>query len=329
MPFDKNLFKKTMRSKGITQQQLTEKLGVEYRTINRWLSSKVKAPSVERLQQLCDAIQEDPTLFDPEWIGPVTGDSMRVGARVSVAAKNGYKMMKDIWGVSEKDIIEIAPVLFAIVASKTVDHHFEANRVKLEDFEEFADEHGYYPMGPTATDRFNKIAGILNDRRLFGEDPYATDDPNEDEYHDMDYIRTGNPFNETLQRLAAKTSDVSVPKSASGVCPTSWGVAFSKSLSNAITDNSINLNGAIARGEISLLDEEYLQVEFQKDARLKWLKKQYEPIDAGIKEQAKRDQERRERNPILAKFWDERETPEVIEKRKLDAHEFWGITPET
>ena len=305
MPFDKNLFKKTMRSKGITQQQLTEKLGVEYRTINRWLSSKTKAPSVERLQQLCDAIEEDPTLFDPEWIGPVTGDSMRVGARVSVAAKNGYKMMKDIWGVSEKDIIEIAPVLFAIVASITFDHHFEANLFELEKFEEYADKNAYYPMASSATDRFNKIAATLNAGNLFGEDPYATDDPSVDAYPDMDYIHTGNPFNETLQRLAAETSDVSVPNSASGKCPTSWGVAFSKSLSNAITGDSINLNGAIARGNISLLDEEYLQVEFQRDARLAWLRKQYEPIDAGIKEQAKRDQERRERNPILAEIWDE------------------------
>ena len=328
MPFDKNLFKKTMRSKGITQQQLSEKLGVEYRTINRWLSSKTKAPSVERLKQLCDAIDANPTQFDPEWIGPLSSENMRVGARVSVAAKNGYRMMKDIWGVSEKDILEIAPVLFAIVAQKTVDDFFSTFSQQVDKFEELAEEYAYRPMGNSIVEKFNKIANMLNDGDLFGEDPYATDDPDEDAYPDMDYIRTGNPFNETLQRLAAETSDVSVPNSASGRCPTSWGVAFSKSFSNAITGNSINLNGAIARGDISLLDEEYLQVEFQRDARLAWLRKQYEPIDAGIKQQAKRDQERRERNPFLAQIWDERETPEAIEKRKRDAHEFWGITPE-
>ena len=74
-----------------------------------------------------------------------------------------------------------------------------------------------------------------------------------------------------------------------GKCPTSWGVAFSKSFQCHHSD-SINLNGAIARGNISLLDEEYLQVEFQR-CEARGLRKQYEPIDAGIKEQAKRDQD--------------------------------------
>ena len=323
MPFDKKLFKDVMRSKGFTQLQLARKLGVEYRTINRWLSTKTKAPSVERLQQICNAVEVDPTQFDPDWVGPLSGETMRVGAKVSVAAKNGYKMMKDMWGVSEKDILEIAPVLFAIIAQKTVDDFYTTFSQQVDQFESLAEEHNYRPMGAYFVEKYNKIASLLNQGNLFGEDPYTTDETHED------YMKTGNPFNETLQRLALETSDVSIPLFADGLCPTSLGVAFSKSLSNAITDNSIGLNEAIARGFISLVDEEYLEVEFKENERLAWLNKQYEPIAAGAKEQAKRDKERREQDPILAEIWGRTQTPEEIAKHRREAYEFWGLTPET
>ena len=106
MAFDNKSFKATMRAKGITQKALAESLGKTERTINDWLSTshKLKAEEVDRL---CQSIGEEPTEFDPDWVGSVdTSHKARVSANVSSAAKNGFWLLKKRYGVSEKDVIE-------------------------------------------------------------------------------------------------------------------------------------------------------------------------------------------------------------------------------
>ena len=146
MAFNKKKFKDAMRLKGFTQKDLAEEFGVDIRTVNRWLDPKYPIPS-DKVRDLCFAINQLPNDFDPDWEGSVENQNVaRVSAKVSSASKNGYWLMKKKYGVSETELVELAPTLFAIFAAATLERKSEGeNEQRRLAAEILASEYGFIP----------------------------------------------------------------------------------------------------------------------------------------------------------------------------------------
>jgi hypothetical protein len=274
MAFDKLKFKAHMRSKGISQSNLAELFGVHTRTVCRWLDPKYKINS-EIVLALCEAVGSEPEEFDPDWIGSVdTLNKARVSANISSASKNGFWLLKLRYGISEKDIIELAPTMFALV----VEHARQSPHDWWEKWEsmvkqaELLNMPSPYDPGMEAENANNEIE-VLNEDKIFGK-----------EDHEYDSYMPGNLFYQALKRLSNKSSNVEIGSSSpNGECPNAEYNIIDKDLVDAITDGDEELGKAISRGDIQL---------FSKDAesfsnsveRVKWMKKSY----AIIKEEKER-----------------------------------------
>lgn len=270
MAFDNKSFKAKMRAKGITQKALAESLGKTERTINGWLSTshKLKAEEVDRL---CQSIGEEPTEFDPDWVGSVdTSHKARVSANISSAAKNGFWLLKERYGVSEKDVIELAPTLFSIV----VEHARQAPHDILSEIErqdELYNKYGKpyeYDFDTMREEASNEIE-VLDEHKIFGkEEHYWGDNP----------TLPGNLFEEALKGLSKQYNNISVyEQSSNGKCPDAVHNYIEKEFVNSLVDGDEDLAKAISAGDIELFSKEFESFsDFEK--RIDWMKKSYAKI---------------------------------------------------
>ena len=144
MAFDKAKFKKKMRANGFTQKNIAEVLDVDIRTVSRWLDPKISLSS-EKIATLCDVIGEAPSDFDPNWEGNFSNTNQaRVSAKISSASKNGYWFMRKLYNVSEKDILEIAPTMFALLVDAMKAKHRGEDK-RYEAISVLAKQYGFVP----------------------------------------------------------------------------------------------------------------------------------------------------------------------------------------
>lgn len=117
MAFDKELLRRKITEAGISQVRLAELVEVTPRTVNRWLQGE-KPPKADHIKKLAEKLHCRPEEFDPRY---ADGENyIRVEGRVSAASHNAYATMNLVYGVDEQTIIELAPVLFSIVAARAV-----------------------------------------------------------------------------------------------------------------------------------------------------------------------------------------------------------------
>lgn len=114
MAFKGDLLRKKLKEEGKTQKSLAQAMGKNERTVSRWLNggNPPKGKDLDKIAQLLNCRPQD---FDPSYVDEGIGVPMY--ARVSVASHNAYEMMRLRYGVTQKAIIELAPVLFSIVAA--------------------------------------------------------------------------------------------------------------------------------------------------------------------------------------------------------------------
>ncbi|AXI46342.1 hypothetical protein C1J03_10085 [Sulfitobacter sp. SK012] len=112
MAFDAKLLRTKLKEAGKTQAALAKEVNTDKRTMSRWVSGE-NPPSDKNLTALANALGCTPEEFDPIFTGE---GEVAIYARVSIAAHNAYELMELRYGVSQKDIMELAPVLFSIVA---------------------------------------------------------------------------------------------------------------------------------------------------------------------------------------------------------------------
>ena len=252
MAFDKKKFKDAMRLKRFTQKDLAEEFGVDMRTVNRWLDPKYPIPS-DKVRDLCFAINQLPNDFDPDWEGSVENQNVaRVSAKVSSASKNGYWLMKKKYGVSETELVELAPTLFAMFAAAlyegTNKGDNEQRKLAVEILaKEFGliPEHEIFPPPPDEIEQLQQIEDAIANGEIFG---HQDDNP---------YSYNENSFGEVLARFSEKSSIIALPKWFPGSCPTSRGTAFDIKLINEISGNDPEISEAISHGEIELFSREF------------------------------------------------------------------------
>jgi transcriptional regulator with XRE-family HTH domain len=302
MAFDKAKFKKKMRANGFTQKTISEMLDVDIRTVSRWLDPKISLSS-EKIATLCDLIGEAPGDFDPNWQGNFSNTNQaRVSAKISSASKNGYWLMRKLYNVSEKDILEIAPTMFALlVDAMKVKHSGEDKR--YEAISVLAKQYGFVPEDEAGgiaryeQPRRDAIKNFTMENKILGG-----------EYFDEEqgYNTYVNPFMDFLSELNENSVNAKVSTVRSDEL-SSRGTAYNISLTNDLTENNIELNEAIASGEIELFSKEFEQIPTNNE-RLAWMKLKLN----GIKEK-----KRQQREEIIKRYPKRKELYESIDENRM------------
>ena len=266
MAFDKAKFKKKMRANGFTQKTISEMLDVDIRTVSRWLDPKISLSS-EKIATLCDLIGEAPSDFDPNWQGNFSNTNQaRVSAKISSASKNGYWLLRKSYNVSEKDILEIAPTMFALLVDMMKAKHIGKDK-RYEAISVLAKQYGFVPE-----DEAGGIARYDQPRRDASRNFCLENKILGGKYFDEEqgYNMNVNPFMDFLSELNENSVNAKVSTDRSDEL-SSRGAAYNISLTNALTRNDLELNEAIASGEIELFSKEFEQIPTSED-RLAWMK---------------------------------------------------------
>ena len=270
MAFDKQKFKIEMKRVGVTQKQLAEMHGVQVRQVSRWLNSKDRLKS-DKIAALCLSIGVAPEDFDNEWAGSIdTKNVARVSARVSSAAKNGYWILKRRYGVTETEICEIAPTLFALFAASIYEKN--TSEQKQEAISAAMSDLGYmtadevYGYNDHIDQQFEEKVQInLSKGKIFGDQELA------DEYSLRGYHEGHvNHFGAKISKFAEGYKNVKLSVHSTGEIPDGRGVAYDVNLTNQISGRDHEINDAIAYGEIELFSNEFEALQNQGE-RLQWL----------------------------------------------------------
>lgn len=318
MAFDKNQYRKAMKAAGITQKQLAKVLNKDLRTISRWLDPKVPIKS-EIVGDLCLAIGALPTEFDPDWVGSIeTESATRVSAKISSASKNNYWLLKKLYNVSEKEIVELAPILFGIFISAVLEQTNEGEGdPRKQAFEILAEEYGYISeteMSGTSLyeleeDQLSKE--FIKEGKIFGG------------FGRSDYSSelSVNPFAKEMEKSVKNSKRVKLGMSPDGTCPNSRGSVISSHLINEISGHDPEISEAISLGEIKLFSKEFSAVANDHEKRIEWMK------NCVVKEQkanAERLKSLYAKHPSLKHI--ERDV-DFIEGRKARLMARWEIGP--
>lgn len=143
MSFKPELLKKKMKTEGKTRDALAAALKKHPRTVSRWLAG-TNPPKQHDLEAIAQVLNCKPQDFDPFFASEDLGE-ISIHAHISTASHNAYELMRYRYGVTQKQIMELAPVLFSIVA-------------------------GYALKVPEQDDEIARLASIhgLSDPRLLG-----------------------------------------------------------------------------------------------------------------------------------------------------------------
>ncbi len=115
MAFKAELLRGKLKEAGKTRAFLSEVTGRTERTVSRWLNNG-PYPKDKDIEKIATALGCNPREFDPSF-APDSLGSVAIHAQVSIASHNAFAMMNFRYGVNQREIIELAPILFSIVAS--------------------------------------------------------------------------------------------------------------------------------------------------------------------------------------------------------------------
>lgn len=118
MALDQNKLKALMKARGVKQKDIKEATGKDARTVSRWLNGGY-TPKDRDLRIIAELLNCEPAAFYKNFIDVPDG-RVAIHASVSVASYNAYEVMGVRYGVTQRDIMEIAPVLFSILAGYAI-----------------------------------------------------------------------------------------------------------------------------------------------------------------------------------------------------------------
>ena len=270
MAFDKQKFKAEMKRAGVTQKQLAEMHGVQVRQVSRWLNSKDPLKS-DKIRDLCVSIGVSPEDFDEDWVGTLdTKNTARVSAKISSASKNAYWLLKMKFGVTETQIVELAPTLFAMFAGSALEQLRNGeNDITKKAVEVLARQYGIDPdatyyLDPSA-DAFDRAhEKFISEMKIFGGEVL--------DENDNYYFGELNPFATEMENFIKPSVNVEIPRAFGGECPTSRGTAVCVASINAISGGDEEINEAIRYGHIELFSDEFESLFDDPEARMKWMK---------------------------------------------------------
>ncbi|WP_170392086.1 helix-turn-helix domain-containing protein [Ruegeria arenilitoris] len=272
MAFDKKKLKAEMKKKGVSQARLAELLGKGERTVARWLSSKSRLKQ-DQIESICEVLAITPEEIDEDWKGEVESSrKVAVGARISTSSSNGYYLLKQRYGVTQTQIIELAPLMFAILAKLALQRP-EQKLVELHQAYEQADK------------RFSPMIDNYEQERLAAEIKVAATqdifEPVPDPMigiSDLDGSDMPNLLCLLFRRLAEGTG-IDLPEGwgLGSRCPNSQGIDFDRIAISELTMGDDALNASIINGDVKLDQmDQHLELSELVDERIAWLREKAE-----------------------------------------------------
>lgn len=235
MAFKAELLRKKLKAEGKSRDELAAAIKKHKRTVSRWLAG-TNPPKPKDLEAIARVLNCTPRDFDPFFADMGLGE-VSIQAHVSAASHNAYELMRWRYGVSQKQIMELAPVLFAIVAG---------HALKVPDQDDALEraarmlDRQITPMIGDQTDREASAS-----RQCFGR---ASNDPYSD--------RSRNLFDTAIHRLSVEAADyVDVGwyvGAEPGAVPGASGYVTDPDLLNKITAGDRALAEAIVKGRLRL-----------------------------------------------------------------------------
>ncbi len=123
-----------------TQVALAEKLGCKVDQVNRWENGRTKKPNSRLLQELLKSLKvswEDLTQPPPKEASAARNVSgIQLNRRVDASTRTALEVVSMIYGVRWRDILELAPLMFLILAQQSL----KAREKALNDARERLDE---------------------------------------------------------------------------------------------------------------------------------------------------------------------------------------------
>lgn len=234
MAFKAELLKKKPKAEGKSRDELAAELKKHKRTVSRWLAG-TNPPKPKDLEAIARVLHCKPQDFDPFFADMGLGE-VSIQAHVSAASHNAYELMRLRYGVTQKQIMELAPVLFAILA---------AHALKVPDQDDALDREARMngrPSTQTQSDWIDRQAS--QSRKCFG---IKSRDHN---------LEPRNLFDTAVQRLSAQASDYVGAEwyvgAAPGDVPGAAGYITDTELLEEITVGDWTLVEAIVKGRIRL-----------------------------------------------------------------------------
>lgn len=269
MAFDRTKLRQYLKERGITQAELAYLAGKDIRTIRRWLSPRHRL-TLKNINQICQALDVTPEQFDSESNGARSGEhNVQVGARVSVAAANGYTLLKKQYGVTNKQLIELAPVMFSIIVRRA----FGLSR-RLEQNLADAEKAIHLTKVDAQIDPYGEHQRNIDNARASEEKGWLFGDEN---HNELDYNWPEKPTNLFCTELTELSKDLEGVKGFSYFdgCPTSIGFMFSPAIIDEITCGDTSLKDRIRQGDINLgMMDEHLWHPENVAERVAWLKRE-------------------------------------------------------
>ncbi|OAN89982.1 helix-turn-helix domain-containing protein [Sulfitobacter geojensis] len=130
MAFKADLLRKKLKEEGKSRDELAAAIKKHKRTVSRWLAG-TNPPKPKDLEAIARVLNCKPQDFDPFFADMGLGE-VSIQAHVSAASHNAYELMRWRYGVSQKQIMELAPVLFAIVAGHALKVPDQDDALELE-----------------------------------------------------------------------------------------------------------------------------------------------------------------------------------------------------
>ena len=278
---------KTLRArKGWARQKLADESKVSARQIARIEDSKtgvaVRENTVIRLSRALKVDRE--VLVGNKSLNPVqpvpqTNAEIQLGAKISPHVRLAYDLVKHRYGPSQKDLINLAPLLFVLLAEASL----AWRRQYLKEVEEAMDRlmafgkersHLYFTYQQT-----NIESGLWAEEEsidaadLRGDTLRNRDDANLDFADESLYEVT--PFADYLFKFSEDLGISGIVNFGSGVADDPWGTEpyqICRNELNEITGGSKYARWALEHGDVRLSEiPKELMLEQVEDRRIDWL----------------------------------------------------------
>ena len=205
--------RKEKGEKGWSRPQLAERSGITARTIQRWENEPEKSQKTreDTLNRLAKALDVEPGVLTgelplPEFDKAPDPERVQIGAQVAPKVRLAYDLIRRRYGVSATEIINMAPLFFALLAEGSLAWRSEKLKELKEGIERLEQIDGFWrgkglafdvtltPVPEAIEAEENSIA----EADLFGEHLLDGLD-----YDDLD-PSTDNPFASYLRRLISE-----------------------------------------------------------------------------------------------------------------------------
>ncbi len=288
MKIDPECLKILRARKGWSRQKLVDESKVSLRQIVRLEASKtsrnVRDNTVIRLARALKVDREvlvGNKPIDPVQPPPLPNVDVQFGSRISPQVRLAYDLVKHRYGPSRKDIINLAPLLFVLLAEASL----AWRRSYLEEVEEvmdrlnaFGKERGHlYFTYHQANLEFGLWAEkeSIDAADLRGDTLRNRDDNNLDFADDDEALYEVAPFADYLCKFSEDLRISGIVDFGSGVSDDPWGsepYQICRNELNEITGGSKYARWALEHGDVRLSEiPKELMPEQAKDRRIDWL----------------------------------------------------------